>query len=402
MLPNAILLALREIRRNVLRSALTILGIVIGVAAVITMVTIGEGATAQVQAEIGKLGTNLLQVFPGQGFRGPGGARQQSKRFEVEDADAIATLPGVAAVAPTAQSSTQAIYGNTNWGTQVTGTTDQFLRVRDWQLSSGRNFTESELRSGAAVCILGATVRRELFGAQDPVESSIRLQKLSCKVIGVLNQKGQSSFGQDQDDVVLMPLRAVQRRINGNTDVYTMLVSARDGIETKRVQQSIELLMRERRRIRVGADDDFTVMDMKEVASTMTSTTKVLTGLLGAVAAVSLIVGGVGIMNIMLVSVTERTREIGTRLAVGAMAGDVLLQFLVEAVVLALLGGTIGIVLGLSAAAFATRGFGVPFVFNGGIVILAFVFSAAVGIAFGYFPAQRAAQLDPIEALRHE
>ncbi|MET0988860.1 MAG: ABC transporter permease [Steroidobacteraceae bacterium] len=402
MFANAILLALREIRRNVLRSALTILGIVIGVAAVITMVTIGEGATAQVQAEIGKLGTNLLQVFPGQGFRGPGGARQMSKRFEVEDAEAIATLPGVAAVAPTAQSNTQTIYGNTNWSTQITGSTDQFLRVRDWQLSSGRNFTESELRSGAAVCILGATVRKELFGAQDPVDSSIRLQKLSCKVIGVLNQKGQSSFGQDQDDVVLMPLRAIQRRINGNTDVYTMLVSAREGVETKRVQQSIELLMRERRRIRLGADDDFTVMDMKEVASTMTNTTKVLTGLLGAVAAVSLIVGGVGIMNIMLVSVTERTREIGTRLAVGAMAGDVLLQFLVEAVVLALLGGTIGIILGLSAAAFATRGFGVPFVFNGGIVILAFVFSAAVGIAFGYFPAQRAAQLDPIEALRHE
>ena len=402
MFPNAILLALREIRRNVLRSALTILGIVIGVAAVITMVTIGEGATAQVQAEIGKLGTNLLQVFPGQGFRGAGGARQQSKRFEVEDADAIATLPGVAAVAPAANSNTQAIYGNTNWSTQITGTTDQFLRVRDWQLSSGRNFTESELRSGAAVCILGATVRRELFGAQDPVESSIRLQKLSCKVIGVLNAKGQSSFGQDQDDVVLMPLRAVQRRINGNTDVYTILVSARDGIATQRVQQSMERLMRERRRIRPGTDDDFTVMDMKEVASTMTSTTKVLTGLLGAVAAVSLIVGGVGIMNIMLVSVTERTREIGTRLAVGAMASDVLLQFLVEAVVLALLGGTIGIVLGLSAAAFATHGFGVPFVFNGGIVILAFVFSAAVGIAFGYFPAQRAAQLDPIEALRHE
>ena len=401
MFPNAILLALREIRRNVLRSALTILGIVIGVAAVITMVTIGEGATAQVQAEIGKLGTNLLQVFPGQGFRG-GGARQMSKRFEVDDAAAIATLPGVGAVAPTAQSNTQAIYGNSNWGTQITGSTDQFLRVRDWQLSSGRNFTESELRSGAAVCILGATVRKELFGGQDPVDSSVRLQKLSCKVIGVLNQKGQSSFGQDQDDVVLMPLRAVQRRINGNTDVYTMLVSAREGVETKRVQQSIELLMRERRRIRFGADDDFTVMDMKEVASTMTSTTKVLTGLLGAVAAVSLIVGGVGIMNIMLVSVTERTREIGTRLAVGAMAGDVLLQFLVEAVVLALLGGTIGIILGLSAAAFATRGFGVPFVFNGGIVILAFVFSAAVGIAFGYFPAQRAAQLDPIEALRHE
>jgi putative ABC transport system permease protein len=402
MFANAILLALREIRRNVLRSALTILGIVIGVAAVITMVTIGQGATAQVQAEIAKLGTNLLQVFPGQGFRGPGGARQMSQRFKIEDADAIAALPGVAAVAPTAQTNAQAIYGNANWSTQVTGSTDMFLRVRDWQLSSGRNFTDSEMRSGAAVCILGATVRRELFGAQDPVGSSVRLQKLSCNIIGVLNQKGQSSFGQDQDDVVIMPLRTIQRRLNGNNDVYSILLSARDGVATQRVQRSIELLMRERRRIRLGADDDFTVMDMKEFASAMTSTTKVLTGLLGAVAAVSLVVGGVGIMNIMLVSVTERTREIGTRLAVGALAGDVLLQFLVEAVVLALLGGTIGIVLGLSTAAFATSSFGVPFVFNSGIVILAFAFSAAVGIAFGYFPARRAAQLDPIEALRHE
>jgi putative ABC transport system permease protein len=401
MFANAILLALREIRRNVMRSALTILGIVIGVGAVITMVTIGQGATAQVQAEIGKLGTNLLQVFPGQGFRG-GGARQQAQRFKIEDAEAIAELPGVAAVAPTAQSTTQAIYGNANWNTQVTGTTDLFLRVRDWPLALGRNFTESELRSGAAVCILGQTVRRELFGAQNPIDSSIRLNKLSCKVIGVLTEKGQSSFGQDQDEIVLIPLRAMQRRITGNDDVNNMLVSAREGMSTQRVKQSIELLMRERRRIRPGEEDNFSVMDMKQVASAMTSTTEVLTGLLGAVAAVSLVVGGVGIMNIMLVSVTERTREIGIRLAVGAMASDVLLQFLVEAVVLALLGGLIGIVLGLATAAFAAQGLGLPFVFNGGIVALAFVFSAAVGIVFGYFPAKRAAQLDPIEALRHE
>lgn len=399
---NAMLLALREIRRNVLRSALTILGIVIGVGAVITMVTIGEGATAQVQSEIAKLGTNLLQVFPGQGFRGAGGARQQSQRFKIEDADAVAQLPGVAAVAPAAQTNTQAIYGNSNWSTQVLGTTEAFVRVRDWPLTLGRNFTDSELRSGAAVCILGETVRRELFGAQNPVGSSIRLNKLSCHVIGVLSQKGQGGFGQDQDEIVLMPLRTAQRRLIGTTDVNSMYVSARDGIATKRVQQTVEALMRERRRIRLGAEDDFTVMDMKEVASAMTSTTKVLTALLGAVAAVSLVVGGVGIMNIMLVSVTERTREIGTRLAVGALAGDVLLQFLVEAVMLALLGGLIGIILGLSTAAFATDAFGVPFVFKGGIVILAFVFSAAVGIAFGYFPARRAAQLDPIEALRHE
>jgi putative ABC transport system permease protein len=399
---NAILLALREIRRNVLRSSLTILGIVIGVAAVITMVTIGDGATAQIQADISKLGTNLLQVFRGQGFGG-GGARISAPPFTLEDATTIENeLSGVQAVAPAAQTSGQAIYGNNNWFTQITGTTDKFLLVRDWTLASGRNFSESELRGGAAVCLLGNTVKTELFGSEDPVGATIRLQKLACQVIGVLSAKGQSGFGQDQDDLVVIPLRTLQRRMAGNADVGSILVSARDGVSTEKVQADIERLMRERRKIRPGADDDFNVRDLKEVASTFTNSTRVLTALLGAVAAVSLIVGGVGIMNIMLVSVTERTREIGTRLAVGAMARDVLLQFLVEAVVLATLGGIIGILLGLGAGALATNAFRVPFVLNPSIVMLSFAFSAAVGIVFGYFPAQRAAQLDPIEALRHE
>lgn len=400
---NAIVLALREIRRNVLRSSLTILGIVIGVAAVITMVTIGEGATAQVQADIGKLGTNLLQVFRGQGFGGPGGARVAAPPFSMDDVRAIENdILGVEAVAPSSNTGVQAIYGNNNWSTQVTGTTDKFLQVRDWTLASGRNFSDSELRGGAAVCLLGNTVKRELFENQDPVGSTIRLRNLSCHVIGVLETKGQSGFGQDQDDLVVMPLRTLQRRMAGNSDVGAILVSARDGVSTVKVQADLENLLRERRKIRAGATDDFNVRDLKEVASAFTSSTRVLTALLGAVAAVSLIVGGVGIMNIMLVSVTERTREIGTRLAVGAMARDVLLQFLIEAVVLAALGGLIGILLGLSAGALATNAFNVPFVLNPSIVILSFTFSAAVGIVFGYFPAQRAAQLDPIEALRHE
>lgn len=400
---NAIVLALREIRRNVLRSSLTILGIVIGVAAVITMVTIGEGATAQVQADIGKLGTNLLQVFRGQGFGGGGGSRSASPPFSMDDVRVIAEeIPGVEAVAPSSNSGTQAIYGNNNWSTQVTGTSDKFLQVRDWDLASGRNFSDSELRGGAAVCLLGNTVKRELFDNQDPVGATIRLQKISCQVIGVLEAKGQSGFGQDQDDLVVMPLRTLQRRLVGNSDVNAILVSARDGVSTEKVQADVENLLRERRKIRAGANDDFVVRDLKEVASAFTSSTRVLTALLGAVAAVSLIVGGVGIMNIMLVSVTERTREIGTRLAVGAMARDVLLQFLIEAVVLAALGGIIGILLGLSAGALATSAFKVPFVLNPSIVVLSFAFSAAVGIIFGYFPAQRAAQLDPIEALRHE
>jgi putative ABC transport system permease protein len=400
---NAILLALREIRRNVLRSSLTILGIVIGVAAVITMVTIGEGVTAQVQADIQKLGTNLLQVFRGQGFGGPGGARIESPPFTLEDATAIENeIAGVRAVAPTANTRAQAIYSNSNWSTQVTGTTDKFIEVRDWPLATGRNFSESEMRGGAAVCILGATVKQELFADEDPLGLSMRLQKLSCRVIGVLTPKGQSSFGQNQDDIVVVPLRTLQRRMAGNSDVGAIMISAREGVATEKVQADVDRLMRERRRVREGTDANFNIRDMKEVSSAFTSSTRVLTALLGAVAAVSLVVGGVGIMNIMLVSVTERTREIGTRLAVGAMARDVLLQFLVEAVTLAAFGGVIGILLGLSAGALVTGLFGVPFVLNMGIVVLAFGFSAAVGIVFGYFPAQRAAQLDPIEALRHE
>jgi len=400
---NALALALREIRRNVLRSSLTILGIVIGVASVITMVTIGEGATAQVQADMQKLGTNLLQVFRGQGWGGGGGARSASPPFTLDDVRAIEQeVNGIRAVAPTSNSAAQAIYGNTNWSTQVTGTSDKYLEVRDWTLVSGRNFSESEMRAGAAVCILGDTVKQELFGNQDPLGANIRLQKLSCQVIGVLSAKGQSGFGQNQDDVVLVPLRMLQRRLVGNSDVNAIMVSARDSASTEKVQQDIERLMRERRKIREGADADFNVRDLQEITSAFTNSSRVLTALLSAVAAVSLIVGGVGIMNIMLVSVTERTREIGTRLAVGAMARDVLLQFLVEAVTLAACGGIIGIILGLGAGILANNAFNVPYVFNPGIILISFAFSAAVGIIFGYFPARRAAQLDPIEALRHE
>ncbi|MBL8267183.1 ABC transporter permease [Steroidobacter sp.] len=403
MFGNAIVLALREIRRNVLRSTLTILGIVIGVGAVITMVTIGEGATAQVQADIQKLGSNLLQVFRGQGFGGGGGARSSAPPFSMEDVQALKNeISGVRTVAPTSNSQAQAIYGNSNWSTQVTGTDDQYISVRDWSLSGGRNFSESELRAGAAVCILGSTVQRELFGQENPIGASIRLGKISCQIIGTLTSKGQSGFGQDQDDMVAVPIRTLQRRMAGNSDVGSIMVSARDGVSTEKVQADIERLMRERRKLRAGAENDFNVRDLKEISSAMTATTRVLTSLLAAVAAVSLLVGGVGIMNIMLVSVTERTREIGTRLAVGAMARDVLLQFLIEAVTLAAFGGVIGIVLGLAAGALATNAFNVPFVLNAGIVLLSFAFSAAVGIVFGYFPARRAAQLDPIEALRHE
>ena len=403
MLRETFLLALREIRRNLMRSSLTILGIVIGVAAVITMVTLGGGATAQVTSDIAKLGTNLLMVSPGQGFHGPGGTRSTDDMFTVNDAEAIAReISGLAGAAPIASQNTQAIYGNKNWSSTVTGGTNDYLQVRSWSLKNGRSFTDGELRAGKSVCILGATVRKELFGGQNPIGSMIRLEKLSCHVIGMLEPKGQSSFGTDQDDFVLIPLRTLQRRIMGNTDVSAIFVSAQDGVSTRKVVQDIERLMRERRHIMAGKDDDFNVRDMQELVSTMTGMTRVLTGLLGAVAAVSLLVGGIGIMNIMLVSVTERTREIGIRLAVGALERDVLMQFLVEAVVLSSFGGVIGIVFGVAAAAVGAHVLAVPFILDPGIVVIAFLFSGAVGVAFGYLPARQAGRLDPIDALRHE
>jgi putative ABC transport system permease protein len=402
MLWDAIVLALREIRRNVLRSALTILGVVIGVAAVITMVTIGGGATERVTSDISQLGSNMLIVRPGQRHQGPGGARTSARPLDVDDVAAMGTeVAGVAAVAPASSRRLLAIYGNENWSTTVTGTDNGYLAVRDWPIALGRVFTTSELRSGGAACILGHTVRSKLFGAQDPLDASIRLEQLSCRVVGVLASKG-STLGNDSDDLVLVPLRTLQRRIAGTTDVDMVFISAADGADTARVQKDLEALLRQRRRIAEGKEDDFFVMDMQEVVKAVSGATRVLTGLLGAVAAVSLLVGGIGIMNIMLVSVTERTREIGIRLAIGAMAREVLLQFLVEAVVLSSLGGVVGTALGLAGGAAGAHFLGVPFVLDPTIVVVAFLFSAAVGVVFGFWPARQAARLNPIDALRHE
>jgi len=401
MLWDTIFLALREIRRNVMRSFLTILGIVIGVASVITMVTLGGGATVQVTQQIASLGSNLLMVTPGKRM-GPGQAPSAAP-FRSKDAEAIARdIRSIAAVAPASTQRVMAIVGSQNWSTTVTGTDNQYLRVRNWSLKAGRQFSDSELRAGAAVCIVGDTVRQKVFGSLDPLGSRIRLGKLSFQVVGLLEAKGQSSMGTDQDDLVLLPLRTFQRRISGNQYVSLILVSVRDGESTAKAQRDMERLMRERRHIAPNADDDFSVMDMKEITKMLTGTTQVLTALLGTVAAVSLLVGGIGIMNIMLVSVTERTREIGTRLAIGALEREVLMQFLVEAVVLSSSGGLFGILLGLAACIGLKNMLKVPFVFNPGIVIIAFLFSAAVGVVFGYFPALKAARLDPIEALRHE
>jgi putative ABC transport system permease protein len=401
MLWSTVLLALRELKRNVMRSILTILGIVIGVGAVITMVTIGGGATVQVRQQIASMGSNLLMVSPGKRL-GPGQSSGNIP-FKQADAEAIAReVSSVASVAPVSSQSIQAVFGNQNWSTQVTGSDNKYFRVTNRSIRSGRQFSDSELRAGAAVCIVGETVRKKLFGGQDPLGEKIRLQKLSCEVIGLLEGKGQSTMGMDQDDIVVIPLSTYQRRISGNQDVAIIQVSVRDGAPTDKAQRDIQLLMRERRHLSPSDDDNFNVMDMKEIAKMLTGTTQLLTALLSAVAAVSLLVGGIGIMNIMLVSVTERTREIGIRLAIGALESEVLMQFLVEAVVLSSFGGLIGIVLALTASVWLASMLRVPFVFNTGIVVIAFLFSAAVGVIFGYFPALKAARLDPIEALRHE
>ncbi len=401
MLWNAFLLALREIRRNVMRSFLTMLGIVIGVAAVITMVTIGGGATVQVTAQIESLGSNLLIVTTSLGF-GPGGVRSGAP-FDMADAEAIGEQIGsIEAVAPQSAAAVTAIYGNENWATTVSGVTNGYFPVRDWPLKDGRIFTGAEQRAGASVCILGNTVREELLGRGNPIGERLRLGKLSCEVVGLLEAKGQSVMGTDQDNLVLIPLRAFQRRISGNRDISMIQVSVLPGASTEKVKRDIEYLMRERRRISPGEDDNFSVRDLKEIAEMLSGTTRVLTMLLGAVAGVSLLVGGIGIMNIMLVSVTERTREIGIRLAIGALAREVLMQFLVEAVVLSSLGGILGILLALAASVWLADIMLVPFVLDLPIIGVAFLFSAAVGILFGFFPARRAARMDPIEALRHE
>ena len=400
MLLSAFFLALREIRRNLMRSFLTILGIVIGVSAVITMVTLGNGATRSVQDQIAAMGSNLLMILPGQRM---GPMSSGAPNFKVADADALEQqIGGLNAVAPTATKGVTVVHMAKNWSTTVTGSTAAFFETGKWRLAAGRVFTPAEERTGKAVCVIGETVRRELFGRQNPVGDSVRIRQFSCEVIGLLASKGQSTMGRDQDDNIVMPLRAVQRRLTGTTDVRTVQVSVAEGVSTTEVKESIARLMRERRKISANEDDNFNVMDTKQIAETLTSTTRVITALLGAVAAVSLLVGGIGIMNIMLVSVTERTREIGIRLAIGALEQEVLMQFLIEAVVLAGLGGIIGIVLATVASIGLASAMEVPYLFNAQVNALSFIFSAAIAVIFGYFPARRAARMDPIEALRHE
>ena len=403
MLWEAMRLALQTILRNALRSFLTVLGVVIGVAAVIAMVTVGQGSTAKVTADVGALGANLLIVRPGQPQQGPGASAGMAEPFTLRDADALgAEVASVRVAAPASSRQMTAIAGSLNRTTTVTGADNRYLDAREIAVALGRSFYDSEARSGTAVCVLGQTLRRELFGAGDPLGQTIRLKSVACRVVGVAEALGASSFGTDQDDFILIPIRAFQRRIAGNTDVSLIYAAIRTGVTTETGKADIERLMRERRRIGPGQEDDFNVFDMKQIASVLTGITGVLTGLLSGVAAISLLVGGIGIMNIMLVSVTERTREIGIRLAIGATEGQVLTQFLVEAVMLSGLGGLIGVALGLALGATGSYALSVPFAPDPVILLLAFGFSAAVGVIFGYFPARRAARMNPIDALRHQ
>ena len=398
---NAFIIALREIRRNLTRAFLTVLGVVIGVAAVITMVTLGTGATEMVKSQISKLGSNLIVLRPGQGWGATG-----APLFSATDVREIrAQIQGVEAVSPMANANAPAVYQEHARNTDVQGVTPEYFPIGNWELSEGRFFDDKEVKEGAPVCVIGETIRKELFGNEDPIGKKIRLRTTSVMVIGVTAPKGQTGWGDDMDDNIIVPITTLQRRLSGqlsNQSIFQVMISGKEGYPTSAIIADLTALMRERRNITPNKQDNFSAVDTVQIADAVSSSTKVLTSLLGAVAGVSLLVGGIGIMNIMLVSVTERTREIGIRLAIGARAREVLLQFLVEAVTLSCVGGVAGIALAYGLCSSLAKVVGAPFVFDPQINVVAFVFSAAIGILFGFMPARRAAGLDPIDALRHE
>ena len=401
MFANALLLAFRQIWRNPMRSLLTVLGIVIGVAAVITMVTLGNGATTAVRQQIESFGSNQLMLRPGQRM-GPGGSAG-APAFKLSDIDALTgQLAGVESAAPQLSRSTVVVANGRNWSTSAVGTSNAYFTIDNRKLAQGRLFEAAEETSGAAVCVGGRSVVRELFGDGNALGQMLRVKKFSCRIIGVLEEKGTGAMGGDQDDLVVLPFQTVARRLVGKDRVNMILIGMDPQSDREHLKTSIRQLMRERRSLSSGDEDNFSILDTAEVAEKVASTTKVMTGLLGAVAAVSLLVGGIGIMNIMLVSVTERTREIGVRMAIGATAREVLMQFLIEAVVLGCMGGLLGIVIALAASWGLTSAMAVPFEFDPAINMISFGFAAFTGIVFGFFPARRAAALDPIEAVRHE
>ena len=398
---NAFILALREIRRNITRAFLTVIGVVIGVAAVVTMVTLGRGATEMVKSQISNLGSNLMILRPGQGW-GQWGA----PLFSLNDVQAVREqVSGVRAAAPLAMGNAPAVFLENVRNTDYQGTTPEYFDIAGWKLSEGRFFDQDDLRKGAAVCVIGETIRKELFGSVPAVGQKIRLRKTSLMVIGVTAVKGQGGFGDDLDDNIILPITTMQRRLAGlppPQNINQIQIAGIDEQSCAGILADLTLLMRERRNLVENEQNNFSVVDTRMIAETMSSSTRIMTSLLGTVAGVSLLVGGIGIMNVMLVSVTERTREIGIRLAIGARARDVMLQFLVEAVTLSWVGGLAGILVAYGLCHSLAKVVGAPFTFDPKINLIAFVFSAAIGIIFGFMPARRAASLDPIEALRHE
>ena len=402
--------ALRALRVNALRSGLTMLGIIIGVAAVITMVAVGAGAQDRVEAQIQSLGSNLIIVFNGSGRSGRArlGAGSALSLTQADTRAITNEVPGIEVAAPTVRRSTQLVVGNLNWSAPTQGTTPDYLIARDWDIDSGRNMSEQDVRSSAKVVLLGQTVVDNLFLDTDPLGASIRIKKVPFTVIGVLAKKGQNSFGQDQDDIAIIPISTAKKRVIGTSarsrpdSVNSIIIKVRDADDMFDAEEGINTLLRQRHNIQPGQPDDFGVRNLSELMATRAESNRVLSILLAAVASVSLLVGGIGIMNIMFVSVTERTREIGLRMAVGARPKDILWQFLVEAVTLSLIGGLIGIALGLSGAGAIARLAQWPMLVQPSSLVLAFGFAGAVGIFFGYYPARKAARLDPIDALRYE
>src|SRR4030042_608899 len=406
-IPTAIRISFRALKKNKMRSALTMLGIIIGVGAVIAMLSIGMGASKRIAEQISSVGSNLIMILPGAmtsaGVRMGSGTQTT---LTIADAEAIQNeCPAVSDVAPIHNGVAQIVYGSQNWSTGVTGTTPGMLAIRDWPLESGRPFTQQDVRNAAKVCLLGRTVVDNLFGDADPIGHVVRIEKVPFTVIGVLSVKGQSPQGQDQDDSIYVPITTAQRKLFGTMFpgmVRRIMVKAKSQEKMETAERQITQRLRQRHHIGPKQENDFTVRNLTQFMQAQEQSTQVMTLLLAAIASVSLLVGGIGIMNIMLVSVTERTREIGVRMAVGAKTGDVLKQFLAEAVALSLVGGLAGILLGIGVSEAITKSLGWPVLITGTSILIAFAFSAAVGIFFGWYPARKAANLDPIEALRYE